>query len=59
MPNKIISKLKAQDMNVYISGKNLATWTNWEGWDPETGQGLVLDGRPVLRGITFGIHITY
>jgi TonB-dependent starch-binding outer membrane protein SusC len=59
MPNKIISKLKAQDMNVYINGKNLATWTNWEGWDPETGQGLVLDGRPVLRGITFGIHITY
>ena len=59
MPAKIISKLKAQAVNVYVSGKNLATWTNWKGWDPETGQGLLLDGRPVLKAITVGVHVTY
>lgn len=59
LPAKILSKIKAQALNIYVSGKNLATWTNWDGWDPETGQALILDGRPVLRAITFGIHVTY
>ena len=59
MSPKVISKIKAQAINVYISGKNLATWTDWKGWDPETGQGLLLDGRPVLRAITLGVHVTY
>ena len=56
---KLLNKIKAQAFNFYVSGKNLATWTNWEGWDPETGQGLLLDGRPVMRAITVGVHITY
>lgn len=59
LPAKVLGKIKAQAINIYVSGKNLATWTNWEGWDPETGQGYLLDGRPVLRAITFGIHVTY
>ena len=72
LPNKIIQKIKAQAVNFYVSGKNLATWTDWEGWDPETlvpitvngvttdqPNGLRLDGRPALRAFTFGVHITY
>ncbi|HEV8284161.1 MAG TPA: SusC/RagA family TonB-linked outer membrane protein [Chitinophagaceae bacterium] len=65
---KILNKIKAQAISIYVSGKNLVTWTNWEGWDPEVdsnnganeNQGrIVTDGRPVLRGFTFGVHITY
>ncbi len=59
LPAKVLGKIKAQAINFYVSAKNLITWTNWEGWDPETGQGLLLDGRPVLRAFTFGIHVTY
>ena len=59
IPTNILEKIKAQSISIYVSGKNLATWTNWEGWDPETGQGLLLDGRPALRAFTFGVHITY
>ncbi|HEY0680559.1 MAG TPA: TonB-dependent receptor [Chitinophagaceae bacterium] len=59
VPAKILGKIRAQAINIYVSGKNLATWTDWEGWDPETGQGLLIDGRPVLRAFTFGVHITY
>jgi hypothetical protein len=66
--SRILSKIKAQAISIYVSGKNLATWTKWEGWDPEVSsnnganenQGrLVTDGRPVLRGFTLGLHITY
>jgi TonB-linked SusC/RagA family outer membrane protein len=66
---KLLNKIKAQAVNFYISGKNLVTWTKWEGWDPEAlytnsngnqvPDGLALDGRPALRAITFGIHVTY
>ncbi|WP_276500323.1 SusC/RagA family TonB-linked outer membrane protein [Terrimonas pollutisoli] len=69
---KILEKIKAQAINIYVSGKNLATWTDWEGWDPESlvpvfrdgrtidvPDGLLLDGRPALRAITVGAHITF
>ena len=72
LSSKIVEKIKAQSINFYISGKNLVTWTDWEGWDPESvvpvnrnnqnvniPNGLLLDGRPALRAITFGVHITY
>ncbi|MDR6338101.1 TonB-linked SusC/RagA family outer membrane protein [Filimonas zeae] len=54
-----VNKLKFQNLNLYVSGKNLATWTNWEGWDPETNQGLTNDGRPVLKGYSLGINATF
>jgi TonB-linked SusC/RagA family outer membrane protein len=59
LPAGVISKIHAQAISIYVSGKNLATWTSWEGWDPETGQGMITNGRPVLRGITIGTHITF
>lgn len=59
LPPKILAKMKAQAVNLFVSGKNLVTWTNWEGWDPETGQGFDLGGRPVMRSLSVGVHITY
>jgi TonB-dependent starch-binding outer membrane protein SusC len=65
---KVLKRLGAQAISLYVSGKNLATFTDWEGWDPEATvridnndvpNGNRTDGRPVLRAITFGVHITY
>ena len=57
---KLIERMKIQNLNLFVSGRNLATWTNWEGWDPETpGQGLITDGRPVLRGYSVGLNVTF
>ena len=63
----VLKRVKAQAVNLYVSGKNLITWTNWEGWDPEpvTTDGLnnaaggLLGTRPVMRAFTVGINITY
>ena len=54
-----IDRLHLDNLSVYVNAKNLATWTNWEGWDPETGQGFNDSGRPVLKGYTFGLNITF
>lgn len=56
---RLIERLKLQNLNLFVSGRNLATWTDWEGWDPETNQGLTNDGRPVFKGYSIGLNVTF
>jgi TonB-dependent starch-binding outer membrane protein SusC len=64
---RLVKKQNFQALNFYVSGKNLFTWTDWEGWDPESTvpnqplvpYGLVTDARPTLRTFTVGLNITY
>ncbi|MBC9795213.1 SusC/RagA family TonB-linked outer membrane protein [Sinomicrobium weinanense] len=49
----ILDTLKAQDLQVYVSGQNLYTWTNWEGYDPESGNSLM------IRNISLGLRLSY
>jgi TonB-dependent starch-binding outer membrane protein SusC len=55
----LLKTLNMQNLTLYVSGKNLATWTKWEGWDPEAGQGLTTGGRPVMKGYSVGINVTF
>lgn len=62
LPSNLLQKIKANEVSVYVSGKNVATWTKWDGWDPEagnSGQGLNIFGRPLMRAFTVGVRITY
>jgi TonB-linked SusC/RagA family outer membrane protein len=59
-----LKKLNVQAVNFYLSGKNLITWTKWEGWDPESGGPVTADGgllgtRPVMRAVTLGVNVTF
>ena len=54
-----IKNLGIQNAKLYISGKNLLTFTNWDGWDPETGQGIVGSYHPVMKSISLGIDIEF
>ncbi|WP_081202939.1 SusC/RagA family TonB-linked outer membrane protein [Niastella yeongjuensis] len=61
----LIKTIKFQSLSVFVSGKNLKTWTNWEGWDPEAldlnnqPMGLITNGRPVMKSFSVGVNITY
>ncbi|MBE7169568.1 MAG: SusC/RagA family TonB-linked outer membrane protein [Williamsia sp.] len=67
LASALSKRIKAQAINVYVSGKNLITWTDWEGWDPEpidnagtnNVAGGLLGTRPVMRAFTVGLNITY
>ncbi|WPR76124.1 TonB-dependent receptor [Algoriphagus sp. NG3] len=48
-----------QGLKVFASGKNLATFTDWVGWDPETGSGLQTNGIPVMRGFSVGVDVSF
>lgn len=66
---KILDKLHLGSLTIYASGRNLHTFTNWIGWDPEsvqTGRGIVDSSRgldwnnnyPVTRTFVFGANIS-
>ncbi|MCE7054817.1 TonB-dependent receptor [Algoriphagus sp. AGSA1] len=54
-----IEKWGLQGLKVFASGKNLATFTDWVGWDPETGSGLQINGVPVMKGVSFGVDVRF
>lgn len=53
-----LERTPINNLSVYFSAKNLYTWTDWKGWDPETNQGLTISGRPVLRSYSVGFNVT-
>jgi len=59
LPFNILEKLKMDKIELFVSGKNLITWTDWKGWDPEFGAGGRSPGNngPLLRTYTVGLNI--
>ncbi|WP_317165428.1 SusC/RagA family TonB-linked outer membrane protein [Chitinophaga tropicalis] len=54
LPAKLLSRLKLQQLQVYLQGQNLLTVTSYKGLDPET-RGVFL---PPLRMYTAGIQLS-
>jgi len=57
--NTLVENIGINNLKVFVSGKNLFTWTEWEGWDPETGSGFETNGRPVLQGFSVGLDMSF
>ncbi len=69
----LVERLGIQNLKVFVSGKNLFTWTDWEGWDPEIDRerqsdgeleqqskgGFAANSRPVLRGFSIGLDMSF
>jgi len=54
----LINKLHLSKLQLFFSGKNLVTWTKYNGWDPEIG-GFDMQGRPALKMYTIGLNIGF
>jgi len=54
----IIRKLSISNLKLYVSGKNLLTFTKWEGVDPELGLGI-LPAIPIMSNYTFGLNLEF
>ena len=48
-----LGKLGLNSLQVYLSGKNLHTWTKWSGWDPENGS------SPMMRSVIGGVRLSF
>jgi len=68
IPSSIITRMKLTKARIYASAQNLATFTNYRGWDPEVNsdtyasninQGIDFYSAPQARSITFGINLGF
>lgn len=56
---EFLNKLDIRNLKVFLSTKNLFTFTKWPGWEPETASGFTPFGRPTMRSYTFGLNIKF
>lgn len=52
MPASLVQKIRLNNLQVFGSVRNLATFTKWPGWDPESGM------SPMPRTFTFGFNMS-
>ena len=71
--SNLLDDIGFRNMKIFVSGKNLLTWTDWQGWDPEIDRqrrsngeleeesrgSFNANGRPVLRGVSVGIDLSF
>jgi TonB-dependent starch-binding outer membrane protein SusC len=48
LPKSIIGKAGLQSVRIYVSGQNLLTFTDYEGWDPEVNSDSYASTQPNL-----------
>ena len=63
-PQQITNKLHIGGLTVYASGRNLLTFTDWIGWDPESditqrGWGGYENNYPMTKSYVFGLNVTF
>jgi hypothetical protein len=54
-PKKITERINVGGLKVYVAGSNLYTWTEFDGWDPETGA----ESLPPLKTYILGINLQF
>ena len=56
----ILKKYYINNLEVFLNGKNLITWApQWDGLDPETGDGFDTLASPVLKNYSIGLRIEF
>jgi len=64
LPQSVVNKIGIGGLQLYASGRNLYTWTNWLGWDPEARditRGSQNDNLnyPLVRSYILGVNLTF
>ncbi|HOI49477.1 MAG TPA: TonB-dependent receptor, partial [Prolixibacteraceae bacterium] len=60
----LLKKTFIKGCTVYVYGNNLLTWTNYSGFDPEIGGGVLTPGTdnsayPRKREVGFGLNVNF
>jgi TonB-linked SusC/RagA family outer membrane protein len=62
LPAKLLSKIKIDNIRVYVNGNNLLTWSDFEKFyhvDPEVAAGAVQIPYPTQRTFNIGLNVTF
>lgn len=55
LPTALVNRIKLSRVRLYVTGQNLLTFTNYNGWDPEVNSDAYLGGTtgPINIGVDF------
>lgn len=59
VPKSFLQKFNINRLKLYVTGKNLLTFTDWDGWDPESGAGLSVNSYPVMKSYSIGLNVEF
>jgi hypothetical protein len=67
LPRNFLQKIRLKGAKIFVSGKNLLTFTDYTGFDPEVGrfgtsnirQGYDLGGYPSARTYLVGLNLEF
>jgi len=54
-----VKKAGIQNLKVFFTGKNLFTFTGWDGGDPEIGSTITSGTYPVMTTLSMGANISF
>lgn len=63
IPQSLLQRYNINNLVVYFAGRNLYTFTDWEGWDPEStqfsrGSNDWANNYPLVRTLSIGLNIS-
>jgi TonB-linked SusC/RagA family outer membrane protein len=67
LPKTLLSKAKIESLRFYVTGYNVALWTNYSGYDPEVSTirktnlspGVDYSAYPKSRQLVFGVNLNF
>jgi len=62
LPKNVVKKIGLQNLRFYLSGNNLITFTEYNGYDPEIGgssYGIDRGVYPQARSFMAGLNVTF
>lgn len=57
-PTDLLKSKSINSLKLFVSGRNLFTFTDWSGWDPESGY-TGMGGFPTPRTYALGFSVTF
>ncbi|MDF9798898.1 TonB-linked SusC/RagA family outer membrane protein [Catalinimonas alkaloidigena] len=57
IPMTFAERINVNSLRIFVSARNLFTFTDWPGWDPETGLSGTADG-PMPKTFSVGVNIS-
>ncbi|MDR0658179.1 MAG: TonB-dependent receptor [Mediterranea sp.] len=66
-PKNLLRKVKIENLRIYVTGYNIALWTNYSGFDPEVDTrrnlpytpGVDYSAYPRSRQLVYGLNLTF
>ena len=62
LPSAVVNKVGISRAKVFINATNLFTFTDWDGWDPEPGNGQGLNAGltyPTMKQYAIGVNFAF